>query len=324
MAVNSLLESNAYDFMKTNPDLNQIIYLVTSGSRAYGTSIAESDTDLRGVLVEPKRYLLGLRSFEQFEDLPSDTVIYGLKKFAALLAKSNPNTIELLGVDEDCVVIISKQGELLRNNAELFLSKRAIGSFGNYALAQLRRLQNALYRDSFTESQQREHLKITLSAQMDHFQRTYTSFPDGAIEFSSDERGLLFDIKLKQYPVADFVGIYSELTSIVKSYNKLNHRNNKKTEKQLYKHSMHLIRLLMTGTDILLGKGIVTRRKEKAEHTLLMDIRNGKIPFEEIFSLAGEFQKAFHEAANSTKLPYEPDVDAIDRLLADIYEFDKY
>jgi len=318
--VSSLLENSAYNFIKTNPDLNKIIYLVTSGSRAYGTSIAESDTDLRGVLVEPKRYLLGLRSFEQFEDLPSDTVIYGLKKFASLLAKSNPNTIELLGVDEDCVVIISEQGELLRNNAELFLSKRVIGSFGNYALAQLRRLQNALYRDSFTEPQQREHLKMTLNAQMDHFKRTYTSFPDGSIEFSSDERGLLFDINLKQYPVADFVGIYSELTSIVKSYNKLNHRNNKKTEKQLYKHSMHLIRLLMTGTDILLGKGIVTRRKEKAEHSLLMDIRSGRVSFEEIFNLAGEFQNTFQDAAKSTKLPYEPDAEAIDRLLAEIYE----
>ena len=317
--MNSLLENNAYDFLKTNPDLNQIIYLVKSGSKAYGTSTPNSDTDLRGVLVEPKRYLLGLQTFEQFEDLPSDTVIYGLKKFTTLLAKSNPNTIELLGVDEDCIMMISEQGELLRNNAELFLSKRAIGSFGNYALAQLRRLQNALYRDSFTESQQVEHLKTMLNAHMDHFQRMYTSFPDGAIEFSSDARGLLFDIALKQYPVADFVGIYSELASIVKSYNKLNHRNNKKSEKQLYKHAMHLIRLLLTGTDILLGKGIVTRRRE-AELTLLMDIRNGKIPFEEIFSLADEFQKKFQEAAKSTKLPYEPDEEAIDRLLMEIYE----
>jgi len=320
--MNSLLENSTYDFIKTNPDLNQIIYLVMSGSRAYGTSIPGSDTDLRGVMVEPKRYLLGLQSFEQFEDLPSDTVIYGLKKFATLLAKSNPNTIELLGVDEDCVVIISEQGDLLRNNAELFLSKRAIGSFGNYALAQLRRLQNALYRDSFTESQKHEHLKTMLNAHMDHFQRTYASFPDGSIEFSTDERGLLFDINLKQYPVVDFVGIYSEMASIVKSYNKLNHRNNKKSEKQLYKHAMHLIRLLMTGTDILLGNGIVTRRRE-AEHTLLMDIRNGKIPFEEIFNLTGEFQKKFHEASKSTKLPYEPDEEAIDHLLIEIYESDK-
>ena len=316
--MNSLLEKREYDFIRNNPVLNQVIYLVMSGSHAYGTATPDSDIDLRGVLVEPKQYLLGLQSFEQFEDLPTDTVIYGLRKFAALLAKANPNTMELLGVDEDCIVVITKQGEMLRNNAELFLSTRVVSSFGNYALAQLRRLQNALYRDSFTEAQKLEHLKITLNAQMEHFQRTYTHFSDGSIELFDDEKGLLFDINLKQYPVVDFVGIYSELASIVKSYNKLNHRNNKKSEKQLYKHAMHLIRLLMTGTDILLGKGIATRRKE--EQTLLMNIRNGGILFDEVFKLANEFQGKFHEAAELTRLPYEPDLEAIDRLMIEIYE----
>ena len=232
--------------------------------------------------------------------------------------KANPNTIELLGVDDDCIMVMTEQGAMIRNNADLFLSARVVSSFGNYALAQLRRLQNALYRDSYTETQQNEHLKTTLNAQMEHFQRTYKHFSEGSIELFTADDGLLFDIDLKQYPVTDFVGIYSELASIVKSYNKLNHRNNKKSEKQLYKHAMHLIRLLMTGTDILLGKGIVTRRKE--EQDLLMDIRNGIIPFDEIFALANEFQDRFQDSAKYTKLPYEPDTEAIDSLMIKIYE----
>jgi len=316
--MNQLLDRSEYSFFKTNPDLKNIIYLVRSGSFAYGTTTQNSDVDLRGVLVEPKHYLFGLQSFEQFEDLPTDTVIYGLRKFASLLAKANPNTIELLGVEDDCIAVITKQGELLRDNATLFLSTRVASSFGNYALAQLRRLQNALYRDSFTEAQQYEHLKTMLNAQMEHFQRTYSNFAEGAIELSTNDKGLLFDINLTQYPVVDFVGIYSELASIVKSYNKLNHRNNKKSEAKLHKHAMHLIRLLMTGTDILLGKGITTRRKN--EQSLLMDIRNGKISFDEIFNLANDFQGKFHDAAKQTILPYEPDFEAIDRLMIKIYE----
>lgn len=315
-----LLEHKNYDFLKTNSDLNQVIYLVASGSRAYGTETPDSDVDLRGVLVEPKHYLFGLKSFEQFEDLPSDTVIYGLKKFASLLAKANPNTIELLGVDDECIVVMTKQGKRLRENAELFLSTRAVSSFGNYALAQLRRLQNALYRDSYTESEQREHLKSMLNTHMEHFQRTYTNFAEGSIILSTGDSNLLFDINLKQYPVVDFVGIYSELASIVKSYNKLNHRNNKKSKKQLYKHAMHLIRLLMTGTDILLGKGIITRRKE--EQTLLIEIRNGNLSFEEIFDITKTFQDKFYDAAKTTNLPYEPDMNAIDRLMIEIYEME--
>lgn len=313
-----ILDKKEYDFLRTNKDLSQIIYLVMSGSHAYGTSVPNSDIDLRGVLIEPKKCLYGLQAFEQYEDLPSDTVIYGLKKFVSLLSKANPNTIELLGVDEECIVKMTARGKLLRENTKLFLSTRVASSFGNYALTQLRRLQNALYRDSFTEAEQREYLKSVFSSQMEHFQRTYTKFPNGSIEFSTDEDSLLFDINIKKYPVVDFVGIYSEMASIVKSYSKLNHRNNKKSEIKLHKHAMHLLRLLMTGTDILLGKGIATRRKE--EHNLLMDVRNGKIPFEEIFELADDYQSKFNEAAKITKLPYEPDANAIDNLMIKLYE----
>ena len=316
--MNPLLSRQDYDFLRTTPDLKNIIYLVRGGSYAYGTTTPDSDIDLRGVLIEPKPYLLGLQSFEQFEDLHTDTVIYGLRKFATLLAKANPNTIELLGVEDDCIMLITEQGRLLKDNVKLFLSARVTSSFSNYAIAQLRRLQNALYRDTLTEAQQNEHLKTLLNARMEHFQRTYSNFSKGSMELSIDDNGLLFDINLKKYPVVDFVGIYSELSSIVKSFNKLNHRNNKKSEKQLYKHAMHLIRLLMTGTDILLGKGIVTRRKE--EKLLLMDIRNGKLSFDEIFNLANDFQIKFHNAVKHTELPYEPDAEAIDRLIIKIYE----
>ena len=240
MEMKRLIDRSEYSFLKDNPDLTNIIYLVLSGSRAYGTSTEKSDFDLRGTLIEPLQYLYGLRTFEQFEDAATDTVIFGLKKFARLLAKANPNALELLGVDEDCIVSITDKGRTLRENAGLFLSKRAIGSFGNYALAQLRRLQNALCHD------------------------------------------------------------------------------NKKSEGRLFKHAMHLIRLLMTGTDILNGKGIITNRRE--ETGVLMDIRGGRIPFEEIFTLVGEYQTKFELAAKNTKLPDEPDMKAIDRLLEQLYQ----
>ena len=312
-----LLERSEYTFIKNNPDLAGIIYLVLSGSRAYGTSIQNSDLDLRGVLIESPRHLYGLQSFEQFEDLPTDTVIYGLKKFASLLAKGNPSAIELLGVDEDCIVHTTDKGKILRENAGLFVSKRVTSSFGNYALAQLRRLQNALCHDSYSEKEQLCHLQNTLASLMEHFQRTYTKFPDGAINIYTEAEVLKFDISLESYPVSDFVGIYSELASIVKTYNKLNHRNGKKSDASLFKHAMHLIRLLMTGTDILNGKGIITNRRE--EHGLLMDIRGGKVPFDEIFKLMDEHQAKFDAAARNTKLPDQPNMEEIDHLLAKLY-----
>ncbi|GHU76497.1 nucleotidyltransferase [Clostridia bacterium] len=310
-----------YVFFRNNPDLKNIVHLVVSGSRGYGTDNSDSDIDLRGFLVEDKRYLLGTGRFEQFEDIPTDTVIYGVKKFFSLCAAANPNALELLGADEDCIVVMSEAGRKVRENADMFLSKRVVGSFGNYASAQLRRLSNALCHDQFDAELQEKHLRDTLAAEIDHFNRTYTAFDKNAIRLYLDEsetHGILADIHLESYPLRDFTGIYSEMRETIKSYDKLNHRNRKKDDAHLRKHAMHLIRLLIMGTDILNGRGIVTRRV--AEHDFLMDIRNGRYSYPEIFALAEEYQAKFDEAAKSSKLPPEPDYNQIEKAQIEIFE----
>jgi predicted nucleotidyltransferase len=320
------IEGKEYDFLRGHPDLRNIVYLVISGSHGYGTATDSSDIDLRGFLIEDKKHLLGCGSFEQFEDIHTDTVIYGLKKFFSLCRAANPNTLELLGADEDCVVIMNEIGCRVRDNVDMFLSKRVIGSFGNYATAQLRRLKNALCHDQFDRIQQEKHLRDTLTACIDHFNRAYSAFDKNSIrlyikdnENAEGDRntGILADISLKSYPLRDFVGIYSEMRDTVRNYDKLNHRNRKKDNAHLCKHAMHLIRLLITGTDILNGYGIVTKRK--AEHDLLMDIRNGKYAWSDLFAMVEEFRADFEIAAKNTTLPDEPDAMRIEDLQMEIF-----
>ena len=242
------------------------------------------------------------------------------KKFFALCRAANPNVLELLGADDGCVVIMNDVGRIVRENAHLFLTKRVIGSFGNYAMAQLRRLSNAICHDQFDAAQQERYLRDTLESCIEHFNETYAAFDKSAIKLFIDEAGggIRSDIRLEGYPLRDFVGIYSEMREMTKTYDKLNHRNRKKSDTALNKHAMHLIRLLITGTDILNGRGIVTKRK--AEHGLLMDIRNGKYEYPEIVALAEEYQAKFDEAARETKLPDAPDVDKIEALQIEIFE----
>lgn len=315
------LASPAYDFFKTNPELKNCIYLTLSGSHGYGTNNDNSDIDLRGVLVEPPSALFGLQTFEQFENRETDTVIYGLKKFISLCANGNPNTLELLGTSEDCIYKITPEGQALRNHSHLFLSQRVIQSYGNYATAQFRRLSNALCHDHYSEKEQELHLCNSLNNQIQHFNQTYTSFEKNQIEIflpkSNENSELLFNIHLENYPVRDFANIYSEIANTVKTYNKLNHRNRKKDEPHLYKHAMHLIRLLKMGTDILSGKGIQTRRTD--DLPILLDIRNGKLSFSAIFDLADQVKKDFDQAAQETKLPQQPDIHRIEQLMSDIY-----
>lgn len=307
-----------YAFLQDNSDLAHCLYLTLSGSHGYGTSTPSSDVDLRGVLAEPARCLYGLSSFEQFEDRETDTVIYGLRKYITLCVNANPNALELLGTEEDSIAYITEAGQLLKDNAGLFLTQRVISSFGNYATAQLRRLTNALCHDHYSAAEQEHYLCQTLNGQLSHFNSVYTPLGKGGMEMYLDEENqLLFDVNLKGYPVRDFVGIYSEMNSTLKVYSKLNHRGRKKDDAHLYKHAMHLIRLLITGTDILAGKGILTKRR--LEHDLLMDIRNGKYSYEEITALSDEYRAKFEAAAKATQLPKEPDITAVEKLMQQIY-----
>lgn len=320
------LNSSEYDFIRTNPHLGgNILILTTAGSIAYGTNVNTSDIDIRGVTVERKQDIMGLSSFEQFEDRATDTVIYGLKKFIALCLNSNPNVLEILGTRPEHLLVITREGQLLRDNVDLFLSKRAIHSFGNYATAQLRRLQNALARDSYPQAEKEKHILSSIFGQMEHLKRTYKSFTGSEINLYIDESDkedmdteIFIDINLKHYPLRDFKNIYSEMSNIVKDYSKLNHRNNKKDELHLNKHAMHLIRLLITGTEILEGKGINTYRQKERE--LFLDIRKGKYEYSDIFDMVDEYEQRFKTAAENTSLPDEPDYKRVEELMLEIYD----
>ena len=187
--IKELISGSTYDFLRNTQDLQHTIYLTISGSYAYGTNKDGSDIDLRGVAVEQPRYLYGLKTFEQFEERQTDTVILGLKKYVGLCINANPNALELLGTREDCIVQMTPAGKLLRDNSSLVLSRRAIHSFGNYATAQLRRLSNALCHDSYSPARQEQHLATTLNNQIQHSNYTYTSIGDCGMRFYlSDEQ----------------------------------------------------------------------------------------------------------------------------------------
>ena len=231
----------------------------------------------------------------------------------------------MLGTNEEHVIYTNKFGNLLRDNANIFLSKRIINTFGSYASAQLRRLQNALAKDEYPQKEKEKHILNTIKNQMNHFAANYSTFSNGSMNLYIDksekqniESEIYIDINLKKYPLRDFANIYSEMNNVVKDYSKLNHRNSKKEEAKLLKHAMHLIRLLITGTEILSEQMINTYRTYDKE--LLMDIRLGKYTYNEIFEMVDLYENKFIEASHKTTLPNEPDKDTVNNLLMNMYE----
>jgi hypothetical protein len=116
---------------------NLILFEAISGSRAYGTNLSHSDTDLKGVFILPEDQFFGLDYLPQIANETNDEVFYELRRFVELLLKNNPTVLELLGTPADCVIY---QHPLFGQfKAADFLSKLCRQSFAEYAVAQIRK-----------------------------------------------------------------------------------------------------------------------------------------------------------------------------------------
>ena len=319
-----IIRNDEYNFLRDNTELKDNICLLTlGGSYAYGTNVESSDIDIRGIATNSKDNILLRKDFEQVVDINTDTTIYSFDKILKLLANCNPNTIEMLGCKKEHY-ITNEIGDLILKNKEIFLSKKAIYTFGGYANAQLRRLQNAVARDSYKQDERLNHIFGTISHMIPELNSRY-SFGENNLNIYIDKRDInsdyeneiYFDVNLQHYPIRDFNGFISEMNNVVRQYDKLGKRNTKKDDLHLNKHMMHLVRLYLMCFDILEFHEINTYRVN--DISLLMDIRNGKFLQDgkvdnEFFDLIDELENKLNILSKKTTLPDSPDYNRIDNL----------
>lgn len=326
------LTTEKYVFLRNNENLgNNIIMLTLGGSYAYGTNNEDSDIDIRGCALNNKTQILTNQNFDQVIDENTDTTIYSFNKLISLLTNVNPNTIELLGNKPEHYFYLSSIGQELISHAHMFLSQKAVHSFGGYANQQLYRL-NQRAAHQLSQSGLEEHILKTLEFMKSDFNKKYSSFPDDQINLYIDkavQKGydteIFMDVKLTHYPLRDYCSMWNELQNTVKAYGKVGKRNEHALEHgKIAKHMMHLCRLYMMCLDILEKEKIITYREK--EHDLLMDIRNGKYldgndqPIPEFYEMVADFEKKLDYAKKHTNLPEKPDYKKIQEFLASVNE----
>lgn len=330
--IKSMLKAPEYDFLRTNEHLgSNIILLTLGGSHAYGTNVEGSDIDIRGCALNAKDEILTNKNFEQFVNEATDTTIYSFNKLVSLLTNVNPNCIEILGCKPEHYLYLSPIGKELINNKHLFLSKKCIHSFGGYADAQLKRLDNKASR-LISQPEQELHILNSIKNAQYSFKDRYFTFDDDSIKLYIDksenndyEAEIFMDIHLTHYPLRDYKGMQAEIGNIIKDYSKLGRRNTNAIEhNKLAKHMMHLVRLYLMCLDILNNGEIITYREK--DHDFLMDIRNGKYlddnrqPTDEFFEIVRDLKTKFDYAKEHTDLPNCPDYKKINEFVASVNE----
>lgn len=324
------IKTSEYDFIRDNPRLgDRIILLGVSGSYGYGTNREESDVDFRGITLNFPSDLIGFTEFEQFEDRATDTVIYSFNKIINLLISCNPNTIEILGIDENEYVIKTDVGQELLDNKDMFLSKRAAASFGHFADAQLRRLQNAIARDKLPQVEREGHILRSVQNALDDFNRKQSLgglgktrvYIDDAVTEGLDKE-IFIDGEMKHLPVRVYSEMMNTMNTVIREYDKIGKRNRKKDDDHLNKHAMHLVRLFMMGTDIL-KNGLIRTRRPDEELKLLRSIREGTFMVDgrltdDFYKIVSEYEARYAEAERKSKLPDSPDMERIEKFVESV------
>lgn len=315
---------SAYKFLDEEFKTHTPILVNMSGSYAYGTNVATSDIDVRGIAMDTDRDIVLGKTFDQFRDVASDTTIYSFKKMMSLLTSCNPNTVEIIGLNPEHYLYVSPVGQALIDNAhKLFLSQKAYGSFIGFAEQQMYRLkQKSLIR--LTADELNAHICEVVKGMESMLIEQHNMY--GTHVYLDENNDILIDINIHGFPIEDLVPILTAINKTMSDYSK----TKKKLEivmiprDKLAKHQLHYIRLLMMLYDILQNGVVKACREDKEEHALLMEIRNEKFldendrPTDEFMKLAAKYKSKVDDAKAKTLLPLEPNYKMIEDFMYDI------
>lgn len=337
-----------------------LFFEAISGSKAYGTDLPSSDTDHRGVFVLPKVQFYGLNYIPQVGNETNDNVYYELGRFVELLAKSNPNMLEMLAMPQDCILYQHPLFEQLK--PEYFLSKQCQHTFAGYAMTQVRKakglnkkIHNPLAKErksvldfcyiiqGYGSIPLKKWLKQNQIDQKNcglinipHFQDTYAVFHDPSGEIGL--RGIMHkpnanDVALSSIPKGMLeVAILSFNKNGYQSYCKdyrqywdwVEKRNETRYENTLAHGKNYDAKNMMHTFRLLDMAEDIARHGEirvrRPNRDFLLEIRSGQFEYDQLLEWAEEKIRQIEGLFKKSGLPKQPDIGKINSILVDLRE----
>ena len=283
------------------------------GSHAWGLADASSDDDRRGVFALPLPWTLGLVAPP--EDLVREdgsATYWAVGKAIRQALRADPNTLEMLFVPG--AEARDPIGGWLLDARDAFVSTEIHGSFGRYALGQLRRLEQA-QRLAEHRAVILEWLRAADAPGLDEVAarlaklstRASPSAADGVLQAKHYVKQLyrsLFDQGLLE--AADFASLVAFACGSSKEL---------ELPRELRpKNAYNMLRLVATAARWL-REGAPCFVVEGSLRERLLAIKRGDVALNDVLVEAEALAPELDAARHASKLPLRPDVARVDALL---------
>lgn len=327
-----------------------------AGSHAYGTNIASSDVDFRGIFVaDPINLRTPFYPIKEVEDSSEeDTKFYELAQFMKLALDCNPNVVETLWVDEQDVVLSTPAYEILRAAAPKLLSSKIAFTTSGYALSQLKRIKghNKWINNpqSVDAPKQIDYISLvhnftggkTFKIDLRDFAENHRLVPysgntfglyriDGYSPFNAETGALNADYEGDSHALGTplyLIKFNKEIYLAAKDtwehyWTWKKNRNEKRSELEEQfgydtKHAMHLVRLLRMGEEAL-TTGVLKVRRPDAEE--LLAIRGGAWSYGDLVAYAEKVDARVRtELYEKSVLPKKPDTHFAAQIMMEIQD----
>lgn len=355
------------------------ILLTLAGSRVYGMQTPESDLDVKGVAIPPKQYYFGfLNRFEQ-ADKPTHMMefyshftneekaladagmlegsIYDLRKFIDLAQQCNPNILDALFCRDKEVRYINKFGEILRDNKDLFISKKIKYTMMGYSWAQLKRIKThrswlleppkkeptrsdfKLHEMRQIPGEQLKAVEASIQKKMDTWNLDLSDLDSARQIYIQEQlRDYMVDLHLGAndlFPIAakslGYDSNFIELLLTKRAYDNAHQHWKQYLEWKKNRNPMRAELERKYGFDGKHGSHLVRLIKMcrevletgvlniyRPDAEELLDIRRGKWTYDELMEFVDREEKVIEELYPKSTLPHSPNREKIDALCIDL------
>lgn len=337
---------------------NLILLECISGSKAYNLDLPSSDTDIKGVFYLPKELFYSSEYIPQISDENNDVVFYEIGRYIELLAKNNPNILELLATPKD--KILYKHAVMNAITSEMFLSKKCKDTFAGYAMTQIRQARGlnkkivnpipkerksildfcqVLYKQGSIslnkwlkiENKQQENIGLVA---IPHFKTTYGLYYSenidvvykGVMNKESSNNVSTSSVPKDISPLTHLYFNHDGYSKYCKDYKDywdwVEKRNESRYENNLKHEKNYDSKNLMHTFRLLdMAEEILIEGKvnvRRENRDELLEIRSGKWTYEELVERANKKIESIAEAYEISSLPLNPNIKDIENMLVNL------